>query len=222
MINKSFLISKCQICSSKNLISKFFLGYHPTVNDFTKVGKINLFVEKYPLEILLCKTCSLVQLGVSIEGKKIFPKNYAYRSGTTQILIDNFEDLANETQKLQLLKINELVVDIGSNDGTLLKSFKKINCKVLGIEPTDVGKLARKSGIDTIISPFNYRLAKKISKKKKAKVITAANVFAHIENVHDVMKGISILLDKKGIFISESHYLINLLNLVKIQLMVLI
>jgi hypothetical protein len=98
MINKSFLISKCQICSSKNLISKFFLGYHPTVNDFTKVGKINLFIEKYPLEILLCKTCSLVQLGVTIYGKKIFPKNYAYRSGTTQILIDNFEDLANETK----------------------------------------------------------------------------------------------------------------------------
>jgi hypothetical protein len=75
-----------------------------------------------------------------------------------------------------------------------------------------VGKLARNSGIDTIISPFNYRLAKKISKKKKAKVITAANVFAHIENVHDVMRGISTLLDKKGIFISESHYLINLLK----------
>ena len=112
MISKSFLISKCQICSSKNLTSKFFLGYHPTVNDFTKVGKINLFIEKYPLEILLCKNCSLVQLGVSIDGKKIFPKNYAYRSGTTKILIDNFEDLANETKKLQLLKINELIVDI--------------------------------------------------------------------------------------------------------------
>jgi hypothetical protein len=103
MINKSFLISKCQICSSRNLISKFFLGYHPTVNDFTKIGKINLLIEKYPLEILLCETCSLVQLGVTIDGKKIFPKNYAYRSGTTKILIDNFEDLANETQKLQLL-----------------------------------------------------------------------------------------------------------------------
>jgi len=212
MINKSFLISKCQICSSRNLISKFFLGYHPTVNDFTKIGKINLLIEKYPLEILLCKTCSLVQLGVTIDGKKIFPKNYAYRSGTTKILIDNFEDLANETKKLELLKINELVVDIGSNDGTLLKSFKKINYKVMGIEPTDVGKLARKTGIDTIISPFNYKLAKKVSQKKKAKVITAANVFAHIENVHDVMKGISTLLDKKGIFISESHYLINLLK----------
>jgi ribosomal protein L20A (L18A) len=82
----------------------------------------------------------------------------------------------------------------------------------MGIEPTDVGKLARKSGIDTIISPFNYKLAKKICQKKKVKVITAANVFAHIENIHDVMKGISTLLDKKGIFISESHYLINLLK----------
>lgn len=166
MINKSFLISKCQICNSKYLISKFFLGYHPTVNDFKKIGKINLFIEKYPLEILLCKNCSLVQLGVTIDGKKIFPKNYAYRSGTTKILVDNFQDLANETKKFQLLRINELVVDIGSNDGTLLENFKKINCKVMGIEPTDVGKLAIKKGIDTIISPFNYRLARKISKKK--------------------------------------------------------
>ena len=75
MISKSYLISNCQVCNSKNLISKLFLGYHPTVNDFTKIGKINLYIEKYPLEILLCKKCSLTQLGVAIDGKKIFPKN---------------------------------------------------------------------------------------------------------------------------------------------------
>jgi hypothetical protein len=212
MISKSYLISNCQVCNSKNLISKLFLGYHPTVNDFTKIGKINLYIEKYPLEILLCKKCSLTQLGVAIDGKKIFPKNYAYRSGTTKILIDNFKSLARESQKLKLFQINDRVVDIGSNDGTLLKNFKEINCEVLGIEPTNVGFIAKKNGINTIISPFNYKLAKKISKKKKAKVITAANVFAHIENVHNIMKGISVLLDKKGVFISESHYLINLLK----------
>ena len=211
-MNKSYLILKCQICYSKDLISKLFLGYHPTVNNFAKIGKINLFIEKYPLEILLCKNCSLTQLGVAIDGKKIFPKNYAYRSGTTKILRDNFRNLARELQKLKFFHINDTVIDIGSNDGTLLKNFKEINCKVLGIEPTNVGLLAKKNGINTIISPFNYRLAKKISNKVKAKIITAANVFAHIENIHDVMKGISILLDKKGIFVSESHYLINLLK----------
>jgi hypothetical protein len=212
MIIKSHLISNCQVCRSKSLASKLFLGYHPTVNNLTKIGKINLFIEKYPLEILLCKKCSLTQLGVAIEGKKIFPKNYAYRSGTTKILRDNFKNLARETQRLKLLKINDTVIDIGSNDGTLLKNFKIIKCKVIGIEPTNVGFLAKKSGINTIISPFNYKLAKKISNRQKANIITAANVFAHIDNVQDLMKGISILLDKKGIFISESHYLISLIK----------
>jgi 2-polyprenyl-3-methyl-5-hydroxy-6-metoxy-1,4-benzoquinol methylase len=107
----------------------------------------------------------------------------------------------------------DLVVDIGSNDGTLLTSFKNGGQRTLGIEPTDVGKIAAARGIATLQRYFTPQVAQEVRRAHgPARVVTAANCFAHIEDIHSIIDGILYLLGSDGVFISESHYLIGLIE----------
>jgi hypothetical protein len=111
------------------------------------------------------------------------------------------------------LTAKDFVVDIGSNDGTLISNFQKAGNRILGIEPTDVGDIANARGIPTIKRYFGKAAAQEVvGSHGKAKVITAANCFAHIEDVHAIVEGILDLLGPDGVFVSESHYLIGLLE----------
>jgi hypothetical protein len=108
---------------------------------------------------------------------------------------------------------DDLAVDIGSNDGTLISNFQKGGHRILGIEPTDVAKMANARGIPTIQRYFSADVAREVKQKHgTAKVVTAANCFAHIEDVHAIVEGILEMLAPDGVFISESHYLIGLLD----------
>jgi len=206
-------IKSCQICNSIDLFNFADLGYHPTVNDFIPFNSKPSTIEYYPLDLFYCSKCSLVQIATIVDPKKIFPKNYAYRSGTTKILIDNFKDLALKASNFINFEPIDLVIDIGSNDGTLLQNFKNLNVRVLGVEPTDVATLAIQNGIETYNNLFNEESSFEIQKSYgKAKLITAANVFAHIEDIHGVVRGIKNLLETGGIFISENHYLGSLID----------
>ena len=130
-------------------------------------------------------------------------------------LRENFTNLYKDTKKTIDLKKNDLVIDIGSNDGNLLSNFKNDH-RVLGVTPEKIGKLAIKKGIPTIIDYFNDKISSKIVKKYgKAKVITATNVFAHIDNINSVVKSILKTLKTDGVFISESHYLLPLIRTVQ-------
>ena len=117
-----------------------------------------------------------------------------------------------ECKKISDLKKSDLIVDIGSNDGNLLSNFKKGH-RVLGVTPENIGKIAIKRGINTLLRYFDNKTASIILKKfGKAKLITATNVFAHIDDVHALMRNIIKILDKGGIFVSESHYLVSLIQ----------
>lgn len=208
----SIVVNKCQTCGNSSLETIIFLGYLPPVNTMHSLGNIPREEPSYPAQLLFCKKCKLAQLGLIVDPHILFPKEYPYTSGTTKMLRDNFEDLYAESTKLINLKPNDLVIDIGSNDGTLLNNFKAH--KILGITPEDIGKIAIKNGIPTILSYFTDAVTKKVlNKYGKAKIITAANVFAHIENVHAVIKNILKLLNEDGVFISESHFLFSLLKM---------
>ncbi len=134
-------------------------------------------------------------------------------SPNTKILRENFAELAREVELLYPLRPNQLIIDIGSNDGTLLSNFQKNGVRVFGIEPTNAAKLAIEHGIPSMISFFTKEVAEKAAAEQgKAQIVTATNVFAHIEDIHDIVAGILTLLSDDGIFITESHYFRSLLE----------
>ena len=216
-MKKSFSrpVTRCQISNSNKLSSLIFLGYLPPVNTLRKIGSTPEEEISFPAELLYCSKSKLAQLGCIVDKEILFPYSYPYTSSTTKILRENFIDLYNDTKKIVNLKKNDLVIDIGSNDGNLLSNFKT-NHKVLGVTPEKIGKIAIKKGIPTIIDYFNKKISSKIVRKYgKAKVITATNVFAHIDNINSIVKSILKTLKTDGVFISESHYLLPLIQTVQ-------
>ncbi len=209
----SVVVSKCQICGSTDLKSGLFLGYLPPVNQMRTIGEKPHEEAAYPAELLYCDKCGLAQLGLIVDSKVLFPPEYPYTSGTTKILRENFAELSEECSKIVPFAAEDLIVDIGSNDGTLLSNFKNKGFRVLGIEPTLMAGLANERGITTNQSFFGRDAASEALKTHgKAKIITATNVFAHIENVHEIVEGVLDLLDHDGVFITESHYLKSLVE----------
>jgi len=206
-------VEQCQICGSDTLDAVLSLGYMPPVNQMVPIGQVPRQQPWFPTELLHCRQCDLVQLGLAVDPVIIFPPEYPYTSGTTKLLRDNFADLHAESSKMLGLKADDFVVDIGSNDGTLISNFQKGGHRILGIEPTDVSRIANERGIPTIQRYFGRDTAKEVKAKHgPASVVTAANCFAHIEDVHAIVEGIVEMLGDKGVFISESHYLIPLLD----------
>jgi len=206
-------VEACQICGSEKLDTVLSLGYMPPVNQMVPIGQVPRQQPWFPTNLLHCRNCDLVQLGLAVDPVIIFPPEYPYTSGTTKLLRDNFAELYAESSKLLGLKADDLIVDIGSNDGTLISNFQKGGHRILGIEPTDVSKIANDRGIPTIQRYFGLDTAKEVKAKHgQASVITAANCFAHIEDVHAIVDGIVEMLKPDGVFISESHYLIPLLD----------
>lgn len=209
----SKILDRCQICGSPDLQSIVFFGYIPPVNTMPAIGQPATEQSAYPLELLRCPVCSLVQIGLEVDQKVLFPYSYPYLSGSTGILRQNFADLHRECRELGLVAGNDLVVDIGSNDGTLLGNFLEGGLRVLGVEPSQAGEKARARGIDTLTAYFNPETAKSVKEKYgQAKLITAANVFAHIGNIDQVIEGILELLAPDGVFVNESHYLLDLVK----------
>ncbi|MGO9449504.1 MAG: class I SAM-dependent methyltransferase [Candidatus Binataceae bacterium] len=206
-------VESCQICGHSPLENVLFLGYMPPVNQMRAIGDVPQEQPSYPTSLLFCPHCELVQLGLCVDQAIIFPPGYPYTSGTTRILRENFAALYAETNELLGLGRDDLIVDIGSNDGTLLSNFRDGAHRVLGIEPTDVGRLAQARGIPTVQRYFGLSVAREIRVQHgPARVVTMANCFAHIEDVHAITEGILALLDDRGVFVSESHYLIGLLD----------
>ena len=208
----SVVVKECQVCGNDKLEPILFLGYLPPVNQMRIIGEKPHEQPSYPAQLLYCPRCYLVQLGLIVDSKVLFPPEYPYTSSTTKILRENFAELYDECKTIVELGKDELVVDIGSNDGNLLSNFKD-NHKVLGITPEEIGKIAIEKGIPTIIDYFTKDVVEKVKAEyDRAKIVTATNVFAHIENVNEIVKLILDLLEDKGVFISESHYLLPLVE----------
>lgn len=209
----SIPIEQCQICGHSPLDTVLSLGYMPPVNQMVPIGQVPHQQPWFPTTLLHCRNCDLVQLGLAVDPAIIFPPDYPYTSGNTKLLRDNFADLQRESGAMLGLTSKDLIIDIGSNDGTLLSNFKEGGQRVLGIEPTDVGDIANRRGIPTLKRYFGIEVAQEIKREHgTASVVTAANCFAHIEDVHAIVDGIIEMLKSVGVFISESHYLVPLLD----------
>lgn len=203
-------ITKCQICYATNLKTVLSLGHHAPVHAHLTKDQLSEAEVTYPLNLVRCSECGLFQLDYIGDPEIIFPSEYPYQTGLTNMLIRNFRELANLLIEKYNLNLDDLVVDIGSNDGTLLRGFKEKGIKVLGVEPTDIAKIANKDNIPTIQEYFTKKIANDIvAKHGKAKIITLTNAFAHINNLFEILEGISLILFDDGVFVSESQYILD-------------
>ena len=212
---KTGQVKACQICGNEKLYKVLNLGHQPLADDLMPVNQGQKEVLYYPLSISFCKKCILLQNDYIVGDNKLYPKSYHYIPGITKDVLKNFEKLSKFLIKIYTPdKDKDLIVDLGCNDGSLLNQFKKSGCKkVLGIEPTDTIKLAKKKGINVIQDFFNIRSANKAIKNYgKAKLVTTTNVFAHTNNLKEFICGVKKLILKNGVFVVENHYLLDVIK----------
>jgi hypothetical protein len=205
----------CRLCSSNNLYKFLDLGLQPPSDQFLDKKKADNDTIFYPLSVNTCKTCGFKQLTHVVDPKILYQQDYPYESSLTQSGLDHFYEFALSVKNQFKLNSDDLVIDIGSNVGVLLNSFKSLGTKVLGVDPAkNICKIANKRGINTLNSFFDSDICDLIKKKHgKAKVITGTNVFAHIDNLSELFKNVKKILDKKdGIFIIEVPHFLNLLK----------
>jgi C-methyltransferase C-terminal domain/Methyltransferase domain/Putative zinc binding domain len=206
-------IDSCQVCNGGGLQSVLFVGYLPPVNRLRPIGGLADQEPWFPAEMLYCPRCHLVQLGYAVDPTILFPPEYPYTSGTTRILRENFANLYREVRGLVELSPASLIVDIGSNDGTLLSNFQQGGHRVAGIEPSLTAKIAEERGIPTRMSFFTRDAVERVTQEYgQPKIVTATNVFAHIHHVDQLMENVGRLVGSESVFITESHYLLDLVQ----------
>ena len=206
-------LDRCQISGGKKLFEAIDLGFQPSAGALLSKDGLREPEVSYPLRMMICPDCGLGQLDYVVDGKTLFSDtNYVYRTGISAPLKDHLKLLSEEVVSNLNLAKKSLCVDIGSSDGTLLTFFRDQGMKVFGIEPTNMAKVARKENkIPTDQAFFDEKAARAAVKRHgKAKVVTFTNVFAHMATLGKVMRGLSKLLDKDGVVVSESQYLLDI------------
>jgi 2-polyprenyl-3-methyl-5-hydroxy-6-metoxy-1,4-benzoquinol methylase len=204
---------KCRYCKTKLVNKLIDLGNAPLVNAFLKKNSLNKKENFYPLSLMLCNKCYLVQTGENISPKTIFKKNYPYFTSTSKSFLQHAKKFSKKIIRLLTLNKNSTVVEIACNDGYLLKNFvaKKIRC--LGIEPSSsVAKVAKEKKIKVVTKFFSNSLSMAISKSYKSDLIIANNVYAHVPDVVDFTKGLKNLLKPSGTIVIEFQYVVSLIK----------
>ena len=203
----------CRLCTNKTFELVLDLGNQPPSNSFLSKKELQKKERKFPLRLYICRKCYHLQLLDVVDKKHLF-SNYHYFTSANKPIVEHFREYADHIYKKNLVKKDSpFVIEIGSNDGTLLKEFKKYNVNVLGIEPAEnLAAVSRKLKIRTENKFFNYILAKKIAKKEKADLIIANNVLGHVDDLHDFIKGVVKLLKNDGTFVFEVPHALNLIK----------
>lgn len=209
---KSGHITRCQICNRDNLHLILDLGHQPLCDTLLSKEMLNKEEKTYPLRMLWCENCTCVQLDYCVPGTLVYHPNYPYRSGITRELAEYQRNISNALMEKYQLTSKDLIIDVGSNDGTLLSGFKETGIRALGVEPTNIAKIARANGIDTIQSFFDIKTSKKIKKKYgQASIVITTNTFAHMQTLGEFITGAYNLLKDDGVFINETHYLLDVI-----------
>ena len=200
----------CRLCGSTHLTTVLSLTPTPPANNFVGADELANKQKCYPLDLAFCEECTHLQL-VDVVDPNILFRKYVYVSGTSPVFVNHFRDYASALTRSYAVEKDALVVDIGSNDGTLLKFFKGMGMRVQGVDPAiDIAKNASDQGIPTRADFFNQTVAHEISQELgKAQIVVANNVFAHIDDLSEIVEGIKVLLDDNGIFSFEVSYLLD-------------
>ena len=206
----------CTLCAAgaRDLAEVMSLAPTPPANEFVREEELGKPQGTIPLTLLLCRVCGHLQLAEIVDPERLF-KNYVYVSGTSPVFIAHFAEYAQTCCSRFGLAERSFVVEIGSNDGTLLKQFQNFGVKdVLGIDPaTEIVKAAVTAGIPTLEAFFTTDLARELrTTRRAADLVCANNVFAHAEDLGDFARAAAALLGPDGVFVFEVSYLADVVE----------
>ena len=204
----------CRVCNSDKLTPYLDLGMMPLSNNLAESGLDPIHNQKYPLKVLFCEHCGLSQLSIVIPPEEMF-SHYVYRSSIANGYLDHCRQMAVDLQKTHNLNEESFHVDIAGNDGALLSQFKKvIGHKVLNIDPAkNLAGICQAAGIPTLTYFWGMDVARRINNSfGHADLITATNVFAHVDNVKEFIQAAKLVLKPSGVLVMEFPYLIDFID----------
>ena len=205
-------IESCEVCGEHDLTDVLDLGLHPLCDDLLLVGS-QQFCSEYPIEIVFCSNCKAAHQKFQVEKNTLFPVSYHYRSRFTSDVTDGMRELAGSYRKLFGEFRGNKILDIGCNDGSLLDIFREQGAITFGIEPTGAALDARISGHVVLNDYLTPNLAESFVRDHgQPDLITFTNVFAHIENLGEVIRSLKVLMKPSTVLIIENHYLGSILN----------
>ena len=203
----------CRGCGSELSLTLLDLGESPIANNLVEPSNSSLQSHCYPLKVMTCVTCALVQLSEDLPREILFKPDYVYYSSYSTSWLEHSRLYAQKMVQFLDLDHSDLVVEVASNDGYLLNYFKNNGIQVLGIEPASgVANVAIKNGIPTLIEFFGESIASQLTQTKKPKLIIGNNVLAHVPDLHDFISGAATLIDNEGVITFEFPHLLNLLK----------
>ena len=204
-------LTACRICGSPRLDIFLSLGETPLANSFVRPGASGDEL-RVPLEVMRCLECGLVQLTVVVDPEVMF-RDYAYATSASAPMRGHFEELAREIVE-RFAPEGSFVVEVGSNDGVLLRPLGARGVRALGVEPaSNLAAVANAEGLETLNEFFGTPVAERLrAERGPAKVVVGNNVLAHIDALPDVARSLGVLLDEDGVFVAEVPYLFDLLD----------
>ncbi len=200
--------STCRACGSNRLRSIIDLGPTPLANSFLRSRAEFADEESFPLGVYLCEGCALLQLLDVVDPEVLF-RDYIYVTGTADSIMTHNREYADSVTKLLGLGPKDLVVEVASNNGKLLKCFQELGVKTLGVEPaTNIAQMANEDGVETVNEFFSSQTAPAIrSAYGPAKAVIGNNVLAHVDDTKGFLHGCKMLLADDGFVITEVPYL---------------
>lgn len=209
----SFRRDNCRLCGGRNLELVVQLAPTPIADDYVSVERLGEVQETFPLDLFLCRACGHVQL-LDVVNPEVLFGDYLYVTSSSLGLVEHFRRYTDEMMRRVSPPEGSFVVEIGSNDGALIRFFQDRGMRVLGVDPArEIARRAAESGIETLPTFFTSERARKIKREcGPAAIIVANNVFAHSDDLGDMAEGVRDLLAPDGVFVFEVSYLVDIVQ----------
>lgn len=204
----------CRLCKSGSLIRVVSLGLSPVSEKYLSRDQLDCKEIKVPLDLYFCRDCFHVQL-IDVVDPEYLWSDYTFRTGDNKKLVDHFLDYVMRVRNFSALGESSLIIDVGSNDGTLLKAWRACGYQnVLGIDPaTEIAAEANAAGIETLVGFLDSEIVRHVKANYGlAKVVTANNVYAHCDDLVGMTQSIRSIMDKDGLFVFEASYLLDIVE----------